>query len=78
MVIFSVISGLVSLYFLANREDGITTISEVRQALEWTTMGLWIVVCLVMAHLTPAVDSVRVRYKLFCSSSVFCGDVYCV
>ena len=61
VVIFSVISGLVSLYFLANREDGVTEIGEIRQGLEWTVMFLWIVVCLVMAHLTPVVDSVRVR-----------------
>lgn len=61
MVIFSVVSGLVSLYFMANREDGVTEIGEIRQGLEWITMFLWIVVCLLMAHLTPTVGSVRVR-----------------
>lgn len=60
VIIFSVISGLVSIYFLANREDGVTQIGEVRQALEWVTMFLWIVVCLLMAHLAPPVDSFRV------------------
>lgn len=69
VVVFSVISGLVSLYFLANREDGVTSIGEVRQGLEWVTMFLWIVVCLVMAHLTPAADALRVR-KESCSSHV--------
>ncbi|CAM9695876.1 unnamed protein product [Ascophyllum nodosum] len=61
VVVFSVISGLVSLYFLANREYAILAIGEVRQVLEWSTMGLWIVVCLLMAHLTPAHDSVRAQ-----------------
>lgn len=61
MVVFSVVSGLVSLYFMANREDGVTEIGEIRQGLEWITMFLWIVVCLLMAHLTPTVGSVRVR-----------------
>lgn len=61
VVVFSVVSGLVSLYFMANREDGVTEIGEVRQGLEWTTMFLWIVVCLLMAHLTPTVGSGRVR-----------------
>lgn len=60
VVIFSVVSGLVSLYFMANREDGVTSIGEVRQGLEWTTMFLWIMVCLLMAHLSPPVDTVRV------------------
>ncbi|CAN0538130.1 unnamed protein product, partial [Ectocarpus sp. 12 AP-2014] len=41
VVIFSVVSGLVSLYFMANREDGVTEVGEVRQGLEWTTMFLW-------------------------------------
>ncbi|CAM9535849.1 unnamed protein product [Ectocarpus fasciculatus] len=61
VVIFSVVSGSVSLYFMANREDGVTEVGEVRQGLEWTTMFLWIVVCLLMAHLTPTVGSGRTK-----------------
>ncbi|CAB1107887.1 unnamed protein product [Ectocarpus sp. CCAP 1310/34] len=61
VVIFSVVSGSVSLYFMANREDGVTEVGEVRQGLEWATMFLWIVVCLLMAHLTPTVGSGRAK-----------------
>ncbi|CAN0010157.1 unnamed protein product, partial [Choristocarpus tenellus] len=59
VIVFSVMSGLVSLYFLANRETGVTLIGSVRQGLEWATMFVWIVTCLVMAHLTPAADPAR-------------------
>lgn len=73
VVIFSVVSGLVSLYFMANRQDGVTEIGEIRQGLEWITMFLWIVVCLLMAHLTPTVGSDRVSEVFSCFScfSVF-------
>lgn len=67
------VSGLVSLYFMANREDGVTEIGEIRQGLEWITMFLWIVVCLLMAHLTPAVGSVRVRLFFVVVFFLFCG-----
>ncbi|CAM9740715.1 unnamed protein product, partial [Scytosiphon promiscuus] len=57
----NLISGMnIILIFLVVR-DGVTEIGEVRQGLEWTTMFLWIVVCLLMAHLTPTVGSVRAK-----------------
>ncbi|CAM9325903.1 unnamed protein product [Chrysoparadoxa australica] len=46
----SVLSGCISLYFFANRVQGVTPVSALRQGLEWSTMLFWLIICVLMAY----------------------------
>jgi hypothetical protein len=49
---FSLGSGLTSLYFFANRITGVSSVSSTRQGLEWCTMIFWMFACMLMAYKT--------------------------
>jgi hypothetical protein len=52
VLMFSLGSGLMSLYFFANRITGVSSVSSTRQGLEWCTMIFWMFACMLMAYKT--------------------------
>jgi hypothetical protein len=52
VLMFSLGSGLTSLYFFANRITGVSSVSSTRQGLEWCTMIFWMFACMLMAYKT--------------------------